>query len=443
MRDKVNLMNEYDNMQYDEISEHDRCTSVGILKTGIVARCGIILLCTPTLLMGIGRAQGILGQSYVYGMVVQVVGCVFLLASVFSKGLGFRVTWRIVLVGSMSAILFALHFGVEYPVIAKNLGMLLYGVVVPMCLCSALGPREGPIAVFRMVSILSLFFVMGSVFMPSLLYVPSRETYSAIRCGWFVNPNTYGAAAMFGFFGIVLWLSFRARTTTIWRVVAVVLCVVCLFALYRSRSRACVLGVAVFLSIQILMRAGMSTRLTARKQALWIGLSLIVFVLVAFAVPAAMSNDFGTFMNKDIQSGSGRFGLWHYFLDDYRRQGFLAQLAGQGYGAVFRVAWDYGYSGSHNAYIEALIESGAIGLGVLVLCSVRTLHHFFNDARLTNFGIGLFAVFAAMLVHSVFESHLFGLGTTVSGLCFFSFLGYRSVSSEARAMQGGGDGFQN
>lgn len=304
-------------------------------------------------------------------------------------------------------------------------------LVVPLLLGAIVGTGDAIRIVSRWVFWFAITLCVGSLVRPELLYVPSRETYTPLRAGWFANPNMYGAMAFHGLAAYSLIRYVPGRRAHGWSLVRDAMVVgVLAVCLGISGSRGSILGAAVTIGVMLVVTP--TRERTGVQHALrLIGLAsvgVVAIAIVADAVAAAHGSVLlqGLLAKQAaIDPSSGRLGLWTEMLSRWWRD---APLVGLGAGEATRVAEALGFSSSHNAFVRVLVQRGIVG-GLLVGAIIARASH--NAYRMTRQGyMPTLAVLAGLIAHSVFEDHLFSLGITVASVLFAQII----LRSPVRAM---------
>jgi exopolysaccharide production protein ExoQ len=118
---------------------------------------------------------------------------------------------------------------------------------------------------------------------------------------------------------------------------------------------------------------------------------------------------------------TGRDSIWRFVLDKFEGSPF----AGVGYGALWQVGpqleealgrWDIAFEGineAHNGYIDVLVQTGVIGLALLIICLIMHLARVYRYANSLEgrkrIGLADYAIyiFWGNLIYNVTESFFF------------------------------------
>jgi O-antigen ligase len=229
-----------------------------------------------------------------------------------------------------------------------------------------------------------------------ILNIPSGQRISAPFEGKAGEPNTFGGYLVF-MLALVLALWLQSRTAPGffgWLGMTAVIALPLLFTLSRASWLA-----AIPMGLTLLA-------LTDRK--IWIALPLVIAVVAApLLFPKAVQERFAYTYSAPPEpdqvrigktrldsSTSARIESWRYGLAGWTRRPFL------GYGVT-------GFAFMDAQYVRTLIETGLVGLGVLlwlVAAIFRTAWHTFrtmSDAFYRNLAMGYMAGLVGLLVHGI------------------------------------------
>lgn len=181
-----------------------------------------------------------------------------------------------------------------------------------------------------------------------------------------------------------------------------------MLALILTFSRGCWVGIMASAAIFVTFVAGK----------LW-GIALIVLPFVPMFLPQSIINRFTSIGDMSDSSTSYRVYIW---------MGTLAMVAdfwisgiGMGAEAFAQVYPFYSYSSivaphSHNLFLQVLVESGAVGIGLFLLILIFFFKHLMSGSRLAGKSSPLFVMMVAI------GSAVFGFA--VQGMfdnCFYNY----------------------
>lgn len=336
-----------------------------------------------------------------------------------------QINGRVILLFSATALIFLGHLTVVNNLLwLKIMALTLFSTLFPICLGTLWGQDKALYIFIKVMLALSAILVIGSVFFPQLLFVPTPEGYTMTRTGWFANPNPYGGVAAIGFASAMTICSDDQNRPSKVKFIALVLfAAICLLAVYHSRSRGSALAVGAFVGVQVLIRLSLalfSSRHRLTDPIIAIGSFLFLFLagFLLFNYSAASG-----FIDKNAHNYHGshsRLDVWNLVFQDFKSAGIYHWIFGGGLDASFTIPIKYNITGTHNAYLKLLVETGIIGLVTFAACIFRTLFLLAKDALQSSLGISILSLYLSILIHSIFESHIFSFGTTFGGLIFWA-----------------------
>jgi O-antigen ligase len=259
--------------------------------------------------------------------------------------------------------------------------------------------------------LVSIFGILQQLTFNGKLYWFREMRYGGIPFGPYVNRNHFAGFVELTFpVALVPLVLGRVRRER-WIVVGI-FGLLPIGALFLSASRGGVVSFAVQLATLVLM---MILRRTGGKHALAGGLILLLaFLLVSWLGVRQVLDRFSSLQSLEVTAGKRatmRQDTWHIFLDH--------PWTGTGLGTLQTVfpAYETLYDGkivnhSHNDYLEALAETGAIGgaccvwfLGTLFFVSLRQLLQVDKGFAAALHLSGLLAC-VGFLVHSFVDFNL-------------------------------------
>jgi O-antigen ligase len=279
----------------------------------------------------------------------------------------------------------------------------------------------------------TLWMIMG-LYQVAVCIVEATLLGSIRSYGTFPNANAMGTYLV-PTIGLAVAVGFRAPTKTA-RVLSRVLTPLLLFALYLTGSRAALLATLVTLLVVTVM---------ARKwRVLFAGTVVLAVAVGYYATHPGFLYSIDTALR--LQAGlTHRPILW----DAADRAWSRALLTGHGLEAggeemdrearypsgIHRgIAADIVHSGSpHNFYLEMLLETGLIGLGLVLLAVASVLRAGWRarhspDRWRAAYALALTGVTAGILVHAYFERSVL-LGS-MSSAVFYWFLAVQTLRAD-------------
>ena len=307
----------------------------------------------------------------------------------------------------------SLMWSVEPALTVRRLGHLYMSVLGGLGIVTMLNRRE---ILWALVTIFGSLCWIGIVAELSLgMFQPWRSGYRFCGVG---HPNETALFAVTVILsGRILWLQDRrSRLDTIFssKNLAILCMVLCAILLFLTKSRTAMLsGLVALIVIQYVHSQSFNgwifvTGLTS------LGLLVGLFLAV---VPTSVYNAFFGIAtvgrSTHVASLTGRIPLWELILQHWQRE----PLLGYGYGGYWttRRVEDFAQifywepPNGHSIYVDSLVETGPVGLSLLVLSLVSMLlAGLYSYARSKHTSL-LFVIGASclMLVHGLAESSFY------------------------------------
>lgn len=182
-------------------------------------------------------------------------------------------------------------------------------------------------------------------------------------------------------------------------------------ALILTFSRGCWVGLLVAAAVFVTFAAGK----------LW-GLALVALPILPFVLPESIINRFTSIGNMEDSSTSYRVYIWMGTLAMIKD--FWLSGIGMGQEAFTQVYPFYSYNGiiaphSHNLFLQILVESGVVGIGVFLIISVLFLRRIMTGYQYGGKGDSLSTIMTAIAAGFC--------GFLVQGMFDNSFYNYRVV----------------
>lgn len=238
-----------------------------------------------------------------------------------------------------------------------------------------------------------------------------------------VGPNTIGFISVVGMFGA--WYLFRTTQVSMKKIIFLGMVLCCAVAMFMSFSKTVLLGAFGALVIS-------RFSLASPRSLLLGGVAAVVVCLVGVGVLWGMQEKILIYLDgaHSVSTLSGRTLLWEQI---FRNFSAIELLFGRGFNSSVVISSTAGYvvfgteafGQAHNAFIEAVINSGLIGASILffvvltvagrLLCRLVREHFGAWEAE----GRILFFMLFILLIRSITEGSFSQPGTVDSVLLFY------------------------
>ncbi len=269
--------------------------------------------------------------------------------------------------------------------------------------------RTGPID--EMASGLMKGYVYGACGVALVAWLLPAQSDLRLGVEDLLGPNQVGYAAAFAIW-FAQYLMLRDPTASRWKLYAAFLAVTVLRSLSKTTILALIAGESV-----ILLR----DRTISRRTKVWVIVGSVLAVTAFWGVLSTYVDTYAS-SDSDVESLTGRVGIWTYMLDKAVEQPWI----GHGFHSVWKVIPPFGRDQfearhAHNEILQQFYTYGAAGVAMMIGLYGSFLRLAWRSAAspLRTLLLGLLVF---VLVRGLADTEAFDLSLPMWGICLWSAL---------------------